>query len=226
MHNFIKVAAISILSLCALASCGKGVRMESIDKSYSTDTIFVDAKIPQITGLGNPELAEKINEEYKDILGELLEDFEEVACETGDKSTFVVETTEHYNKKGFFSVVTQIDSCTRNQKKASRRITKNIDTRLCSELAFSDLFSDDGYIDMINAELAEIVAADSERYSGLWDVPKLRENQDFYIDGDNIILYYPPYELSYYERGFVEVPLSVENMSGYLKPEYRRLIEN
>ena len=51
-------------------------------------------------------------------------------------------------------------------------------------------------------------------------------SEQFYLNGKNIVIVYPPYELSYYERGFVEIPLDLESMSGYLKPEYRCLAGN
>ena len=53
----------------------------------------------------------------------------------------------------------------------------------------------------------------------------LSENQDFYITPENLVVYYLPYKLSHYERGFVEIPLSLSDMSGYLKEEYRHLAE-
>ena len=148
-----------------------------------------------------------------------------VGVESVDKSsTFSGTTTEFCNDNGFLSVVTEIESCMRNARKMHRRIGKNIDTRECKEVPLSGLFSDDSYIDMINARLCEAVAGDHEKYSGLWAQPKLCENQDYSIKDGTLVLYYPPYELSYYERGFVEIPLSLEDMSGYLKPEYRKLI--
>ncbi len=223
MHNFVKIAALFLLTLCVLASCGKGVRIESTDKSYSTDTIFVDAKIPKIVGLGSESLEESINEEYEEVLKDLLEDFSKDARETGDKSTFTVTTTEHYNKNGFLSVVTEVNSCTRNTHKACRRITKNIDTRLCKEVTLSDLFEGDSYIDMINARLLEAIETGGEKYAGLWATPKLSADQDFYINESSLVLCYPPYELSYYERGFVEIALPMSDMSGYLKSAYRNL---
>lgn len=223
MHNFVKIAALFLLSLCVLASCAKGVRIESVDKSYSTDTIFVDAKIPQLSGLSSASLQESVNGEYEKVLTDLLGDFSKAAKATGDSSTFTVTTTEHYNKNGFLSVVTQVDSCAGSAHKSSHRITKNIDTRLSCELKLSDLFEGDGYIDMINARLAEEVEKNADKYTGLWEKPKLSQNQSFYVNETSLVLYYPPYELSYYERGFVEIPLCLADMSGYLKPAYRDL---
>ena len=223
MHNLIKITAIFSM-IFLLASCGNSVSVESVDKSYATDTIFVDAKIPRLSGLCDKEFQEQINDEYEEIIEELLEKFSEKARETGDSSTFTVTTTEHCNANGFFSVITEIESNSRDTHRTLRRIGKNIDTIRCCEVPLSELFSDDAYIDMINARIAEVVSGDTQKYSGLWAQPKLLENQDYYIKEGTLVLYYPPYELSYYERGFVEIPLSLAEMSGYLKPEYRNLV--
>ena len=78
---------------------------------------------------------------------------------------------------------------------------------------------------MLNSRIGEVLEKERDRYSDLWQKPTISQNQRYYIDGKNLVLFYPPYELSYYERGFVEIPLSLSDMSGYLKPEYRKLAE-
>lgn len=222
MYNFMK--ALPCFALVFLVtSCSARVQVDSIDKSYSTETVLVDAKIPQLSGLSSESLEEAVNSEYEKKVTALLEDFKKQAAKTGDQSTFMVTTTEHYNKNGFFSAVTQVDSCVRSAHKTGFRITKNIDTQKCTEVSLADLFDGDGYIDMINARLEAAVKADSEKYSGLWEKPRLSENQDFYITDNCLVVFYSPYKLSYYERGFVEIPLSLSDMSGYLKEEYRCL---
>jgi len=225
LHNFIK--KLPILSLVLLlASCGAGVQVDNIDKSYETETVMVDAKIPRLSGLDSESLEEAINGEYEKTITSLLSDFKKQASKTGDQSTFMVTTTEHCNMDGIFSAVTQIDSFASESHKNSFRITKNIDTKKCMELMLSDLFSGEEYIDMINASLEDAVSENSERYQGLWEKPRLSENQDFYITPDHLVVYYLPYKLSYYERGFVEIPLSLSDMSGYLKEEYRHLADS
>lgn len=225
MYNIVKKLPVLALLLLVTA-CGRGVQMESIDKSYSTETVEVDAKIPQLSGLSSESLEASVNSEYEKTVMSLLGDFKKQAEKTGDKSTFTVTTTEHYNKEGFFSAVTQVDLCAKTAHKNSYRITKNIDTQKCAEVGLSDLFDGDGYIDMINARLEAAVKENSDRYAGLWEKPRLSENQDFYITENNLVVYYSPYKLSYYERGFVEIPLSLSDMSGYLKEEYRHLAKN
>ncbi|MBQ7986580.1 MAG: DUF4163 domain-containing protein [Clostridia bacterium] len=225
MYNLVKKLPVLALVLL-VASCGAGVQVDSVDKSYETETVMVDAKIPKLSGLSSESLENAINEEYEKTITTLLADFKKQASKTGDQSTFMVTTTEHYNNGGIFSAVTQIDSVASESHKNSFRITKNIDTDKCAELSLADLFSGDGYIDMINSRLESAVTENSERYQGLWEKPRLSENQDFYITPEHLVVYYLPYKLSYYERGFVEIPLSLSDMSGYLKEEYRHLANN
>ena len=224
MYNLIKKLTIPFLILL-LVSCGGGVQVDSIDKSYTTETVMVDAKIPKLSGLSSESLEEAVNRDYEKTISSLLSDFKKQASKTGDKSTFTVTTTEHHNDGRFFSAVTQVESFASESHKNSFRITKNIDTDKCTELALSDLFDGDEYIDMLNARLEGAVSENSERYQGLWEKPRLSENQDFYISSGFLVVYYLPYKLSYYERGFVEIPLSLADMSGYLKEEYRHLAD-
>lgn len=225
MHNFIKICT-AVFALTVLSSCKSGIDIKTEDKSYKTAGISVTAPIPQLSGLSSKDLQETINEEYLSLSGELLNNFNKAAKETGEQSVFDMSTTPHYNRNNLLSVVTQIDYYAKRNNKSSFRITKNIDTKKCIELKLGDLFSDDGYIDMINAGISEEVSANPDKYRDLWEKPKLSQNQRFYIDGENIVLFYPPYELSYYERGFVEIPIALNSMSGYLKPEYRYLAEH
>lgn len=222
MYNFIKRMSV-ILCLFLLAGCSGKVQMEFVDKSYATETVIVDAKIPQISGLSSEDFQNAVNSEYEKTITSCLNEFEKQAEKTGDVSTFTITTTEHSNDDGFLSVVTQMDSCVRSAHKNSRRITNNIDVYRSEKVSLSQLFDGDSYIDMINSRIQEEVEKNDERYAGLWEKPRLMENQDYYISDGCLVLCYEPYKLSYFERGFVEIPLSLSDMSGYLKEEYRHL---
>jgi len=222
LYNFIKKLPIFLL-LLLLVSCSDAVSVSTIDKSYSTDTVTVDAKIPQISGLHDEEFNNQVNKEYEKSITAILEDFKKKAAKTGDKSEFSVTTTEYKNDGRFFSAVTQVDYCAQSSHKSSFRVTKNIDVIRSVDVKLSDLFEGDEYIDMINARLESTVKENSGKYAGLWEKPRLLENQDFYITDKELVIYYQPYKLSYYERGFVEFPLSLADMSGYLKKEYQHL---
>ena len=220
MHNFIKIGIAAALALL-LSACGSGVKINTVDNSYSTDTQTANVKIPQLDGLSARELQDTINDELSSVTDALLEKWKDAAAETGEQSGFDMNTTTHFNKNGFLSFVTDYEYFARKAHKNSFRIAKNIDTKTCRELSLSDIFDGDGYIDAINAMLSSAVAAEPEKYSDIWAKPRISQNQGFYTDGKNLVIFYPPYELSYYERGFVEIPLPIEDLLTYMRPEYR-----
>lgn len=221
MHNFVKisVAACSAIVLCA---CTGSVKVNMSDKSYTTDNVCVNAQIPQLSGLGDREFQGKINMEYISSVGKRLDEFEKSAKKSAGNAELETSTTEYLNSNGFLSIVTQIDYSVRKTKKNSCRITKNIDVDECREVKLGDLFTDEGYIDIINALIDEEVSGNPDKYADLWQKPRVRSEQSFFIDGEHLVLYYPPYELSYYERGFVEISIDFEGLATCLKEEYKR----
>ena len=221
MHNLIAKAGACGILLSLLCGCASGVKVATIDKSYSTESQVATVKIPQLSGLESSELESAINDEFMSVTAELLEKFSEAAKKTGEQSAFDMQTTEYFNKNGLLSMVTDYEYFARKAHKSRFRITKNLDTKNCIELSLSDLFDGDAYIDALNNMLSAAVAGEPERYADIWAKPKIMQNQGFYIDGENLVLFYPPYELSYYERGFVEIPLPLEELLTYTKPEYR-----
>ena len=90
-------------------------------------------------------------------------------------------------------------------------------------LELKDLFSDEGYIETINRMIDELVAEKPEEYSGLWAEPHITEEtqRQFYLTDEELVIFFPPYELSYYARGFVEFPLRLTELNGKLKEEFR-----
>ena len=222
MHNSIKIiTSIAVISL--LLGCSGGVKIDTVDNSYASDTITANVKIPQIKGLSSKDLEEALNGEFSSVTSELLDKFTESAKQTGEQSLFDMETTAHFNKNGLLSMVTDYEYFARKAHKNRFRISKNIDTTACRELALSDLFDGDSYIDALNKMLSDAVSKNPEKYADIWAKPKISQNQGFYIDGENLVIFYPPYELSYYERGFVEIPVPLEEVLTYLKPGYREI---
>lgn len=222
MHNFVKLCVVFLLAFI-LSACGNGVKIDTIDNSYSSDTVTANIKIPQLKGLTSRDLEDAVNNEFSSVTEELVKKWEKSATETGEQSLFDMNTAVHFNKNGFLSLVTDYEYFARKAHKNSFRIAKNIDTASSANLSLSDLFSDDAYIDALNAMLSDAVAKEPEKYADIWAKPKISQNQGFYIDGENLVIFYPPYELSYYERGFVEIPVPVEDILTYMRPEYREI---
>ena len=80
---------------------------------------------------------------------------------------------------------------------------------------------------MLNRMINEEMEKHSEEYKDLWAKPEIKQEHqtDFYIQDDDLVIFFQPYDLSYYARGFVEFRLDLEDLSGYMKEGYRRLID-
>ena len=106
-------------------------------------------------------------------------------------------------------------------------IPVNIDVSGEKEVKLADLFADDGYVSTLNRMINEEMEKHSEEYKDLWAKPEIKQEHqtDFYIQDDDLVIFFQPYDLSYYARGFVEFRLDLEDLSGYMKEEYRRLID-
>lgn len=224
MHNIIRFSAL-LLAVCSLCACSSKSRLEYIDKSYKTDTITVTLQIPQITSLGNEEFQTFVNREIEDTCTEFLNKFKNSAKNLSYPSVFTAETTK-YESDGFLSIVTQLDYYTQKPHNNSFRITKNINTKESVCVDLKDLFEDDSYIDFINQALLKTVSDNPDKYSDLWAKPRLSENQEYYIKDGSLVLFFPPYELSYYSRGFVEFSIPLSELSGYMCEDYRKILLN
>lgn len=221
MHNIIKIF-LAFISAALLFGCSTA-HLTYIDKSYKTDTVTVELQIPQFCSLKDEEFQNTINSEIQDTCNEFLNKFKTSTRDFPYPSVFTCDTNLHENGK-VLSLVTQIDYYTKKPHNNSFRITKNINKETSTEISLGDLFPEESYIDLINSKLTEIVRANPQEYSDLWAKPRLLENQAFYLTNENLVIYYPPYELSYYSRGFVEFSIPLTELSGYLTEEYRQIL--
>ena len=64
MYNFVKKLPLFALVLL-LSACGGKVEVGNVDKSYTTETVTVDAKIPKLSGLSDENLQDAINRNTK-----------------------------------------------------------------------------------------------------------------------------------------------------------------
>ena len=44
---------------------------------------------------------------------------------------------------------------------------------------------------------------------------------EFYMTDEDLVIFFPPYVLSYYAKGFIEFPLRLTELNGYLNEEFR-----
>lgn len=227
-HSLTYKIFIPILLMLMVGGCfKKGAGVNFAEKKYETDTSAVLVQIPEFKNLTDSDFQDKINVEYADMVELWLNDFEKTCLqntEATEKFLFKLTQTVTFSNPYFLSVVGDAYIFTEGVHGTNSRIVRNIDTSKNRLISLSDLFSDAGFETAINREIMQMIEKNPEEYHDLWEKPVLSANhENFYLSQEGLVIFYPPYELSYYARGFVEFCIPYKSLSGYLKAEYQWL---
>jgi len=215
--------------LCVvLAGCSAGgikYKNNIIEDNTTEYSIYIEE--PSISGLDN-EYTTTINSEFTERSKAFSEDFKSrIPQYSSEKCELSCVSEAKFCSNDFISIVTEKNVYTGGAHGNLWKIADNIDARYKKKINLSDLFIDSNYIEFINMRIEELIKENPEEYCDLWQKPQItdRHQEDFYISEGNIVIFYQPYDLSYYAKGIIEFPISIESLRGYIKPEYtERLI--
>ncbi|HBF4863801.1 TPA: DUF3298 domain-containing protein, partial [Clostridioides difficile] len=92
-----------------------------------------------------------------------------------------------------------------------------------------DLFKDNTkYKEVIDEEIkrqiAELEKKDEENI-GIYNFKGIKENQNFYLQDDNLVIYFDLYDITPYAAGIPEFSINKKLISSMLKPEYVDLFD-
>ena len=198
--------------------------MNVLVEEYETDDECVYVERTSISGLSDKEFENKINTSLDEVVNSKIKSFlknsQDAKQRRNGKAKLDISQEVKYDKNSVLSVVGECFEFTEGFNGKNTRIVKNINTNTNCELYLSDIFCDEKYVDMLNSRLEKM--SRQAEYSDLWEKPIITDaqNEYFYFNDKGIVIFYPPYELSYYARGFVEFVIPYEDLYGYLKPEY------
>lgn len=218
---------IPLVAVLFLGACSSGIRIHLEKKEYETDTLKVVAYTPQFSGMTHTEFQDDLNNQYKtDIDGWISETQQQADAGNSEYPyQLYVQQNIKTNRDYFVSMVTEIYQYTGGAHGLTTWIAKNIDDKAGKVITLADLFAEnEDYKTVLNRTMQQMVENNKEEYQDLWEQPMITDNQGFYIQDGNLVIYYPPYELSYYARGFVEFSIPLKDIESYLSPNYKFLI--
>lgn len=225
MHNIVKSVCIAAVFLL-LSGCGaKGkINYKTDDISLETEQYTINGEI--ITLGGSSDGISEFNENAESEAKLWQEDFESRVSSTSvfseTQPTLQFSSTVRLNRDGIISITSDkyvyVSALHGNTWKSARTYDSKYDKMLC----LSDLFIDDNYADFLTERINDLISENTDEYHDLWEKPSIDKKREdkFYLDGKNLVIFFEPYELSYYARGVVEFPISLENLRGYIKEEY------
>ncbi len=232
MLDIIKWISAAAAVTMLITGCGSGgTYKESVSVTeQETDNTSVYAETISFSGLRDKEYQKLLNKQIEDDVEGAVEEFKDEAAEAklppGVKASLSIKQNVKRNSDGIISFVTENYTYLGGAHGITRWLpyTINAESDMPRILELRELFKDeDGYVDTINRMIDELVEKNPEKYSELWAEPHItkEDQRQFYMTAEDLVIFFPPYVLSYYAKGFIEFPIRLTGINGYLKDEFR-----
>lgn len=221
-----------LLITCALNINEKYLRV--VDKSYKSenDYLVIDVVIPIIDNMeGNPNI-EKVNNKIVKWTELWIKDVQKISDEyfkglvpppIGPYQLYATyKVTNNQNITSFYIDYYQF---TGGAHGITTRLSYNVDNITGKEIQLKDIFKNGyDYKSIINSEISNQIQLDKDKYfTGKDGFNGIKENQNFYIDSGNIVIYFDVYEIAPYVTGIPEFYIPMDkfdynNIKYELKP--------
>lgn len=219
MHNFMRIATLLAITPF-ICSCGNGVSVAFEEKEYSIDGKTASITIPKFEG--KSDYLQQANTELEEKASYMIDDF----IEEAELENLEIDTVVTLNDGRFVSAVIEGEATGDKPHGEKQRYAVTYDFLLCKSVELEELFADDGWKTAADNKMLRLCEAREGEYAELWEMPSLAllKKENFYIKKGVLVIYFPPYELSYYRRGYVEFDFSGEEMRRYLSDYGKELL--
>lgn len=205
-------------------NCGLIVenRLEVSEEVIKNDYKYLkeDIKIPQLKSDLDKNKVNSINDTIKNDILPKVSEAEKIAKEYfGNNSitpNFPFEIVSNYNVKlndsKLISIYNDYYEYLGGAHGLTTRTSYTIDKEEVRLLTLQDLFVKNyNYKDIINSEIIRQINLEQDIYfdSGK-DFKGIKDNQDYYLDGENLIIYYQLYEIAPYVAGIREFKIPIK----------------
>ena len=193
-----------------------------VDKIIKEKTSFIniDVEIPQIVGLVSRKKEEEINNEILEWTNLWIKDTKD----TSEKlmPTIPYELQARYlvtNNKDILSFYTDYYQFSGGAHGITTRNMYNINTYSGDKVLLKDLFEEGyDYKTFINNQIYKEINKQPETYfQGKEGFNGIKDDQDFYIKNDKIIIHFPYYEIAPYVTGMPEFEIDYKINTDLLK---------
>ena len=182
------------------------------------ETLKIDVIIPEVKGLPDKEKDKELNDKISKWTTDWINDIRSIAKENflpGSKPNFPYEAVSRYvvlnNDTTIVSMYIDYYQFTGGAHGITTRIPYTVEVKSGKILGLKDLFNENyDYKGTINEEVKRQIALDKDKYFDGGEVFKgIKDNQSFYIEGDNIVIFFGQYEIAPYVAGIVEFRIPV-----------------
>lgn len=201
-----------------------------VDKLYkrSENYLNLDITVPEINGLNDFEKENIINKKIESDTERRIDEVTSIAEEyykNAPKPSMPYQLFAKYTVSNLENIVSfYIDyyQFTGGAHGITERVAYNIDANTSEEIILKDLFIENyNYKEIINKEIEKQIAKNPDFYfTGKDGFQGIKDNQQFYIEDSELVIYFPVYEIAPYVTGIskFKIPNKLFNKSNiYLR---------
>ena len=209
----------------------------TVKEASETDKIKITLQYPQVEGLADQNVQDAINaileksalearEEGLKNVDELMKDMASGHPVSPNKYETYFDYRVKYNQNGLLSAVFMDYQYTGGAHGLTVQSSRTFNLETGAEYRLADLFaSDAGYVPFINNTIRTEI--DERAREGLLyeltPFETIREDHDFYLSNDAVVIYFQQYEYWPYAAGIQEFPVGFETLREMLKPDFSSL---
>lgn len=184
----------------------------------------------------NEELSKNINDEITTSIMKFFNDSQQQAKDYYNglpeiKNKFIanVDFDIKKNSDDILSIVIKYYKYAGGAHGEYENIAYNIDINNSKFISLKDLFKEQiDYKSIINEEIRvqiEDLIKSNEENKGIYEFKNILDNQKFYIQDDNLVIYFDLYEIAPYAAGIPEFTINISKIDHILKPEYKEIFK-
>lgn len=188
--------------------------------------IEVDMNIPLISGLKDKKTQSKINKLIENKAINFKKSIENMAKESKKKNKFIknyeaiLKFNSLFNKGNVLSITLCFYEYTGGAHGFGYNESLNIDLSTGEEIYLKDLFDDrEDYKNIINDFILDDMSKNSNKYfeNAVKDFHGILQHQLYYIEDNNIVIYFNPYDIAPYSEGIKEFKIPLKNFKYGIK---------
>lgn len=211
---------------CSIPFWSQGpVTIESREIKSQTEALVLNMKIPVVSGVKDEKLQSRINAELENAA---LRDKEEITrlSKFAERVPDVAyelhwEYQVFYNKHGILSLTTIADQFTGGAHGMSVRRPYNYDINAGKKMALADVFQPGvDYKTIINQEIEKQIESRPEYFfEGELGFRSIADNQDYYLEDGNLMVYFGQYDIAPYSSGIPEFKIPFSRFDGGVRSD-------
>ncbi|BDR70234.1 hypothetical protein K144313037_16460 [Clostridium tetani] len=187
---------------------------------FKNDIIDVDMTIPLINGLKDKEIETKINKIIENRAMDFKKDIENMAKEAKKENALtnsyqaILKFKTSFNKNNILSLTMCFYEYTGGAHGLGYNESLNVDLNTGEEIYLKDLFHNKkDYKNIINDFIRNDMTKNPNKYyeNASSDFYGIIQDQPYYIEDSNLVVYFNPYEIAPYSEGIKEFKIPLKS---------------